>query len=72
MQNTDPFCWISLARALTTPTSVQLRSGPVKYETPLFRTSASIFLSARAEIACENKVAEISRSVLGFVDLNVD
>jgi len=37
----------------------------------LFRTSASIFLSARAEIACENNVAEISRRVLGFVDLTL-
>jgi hypothetical protein len=55
-----------------TPTSVQFRSGPVKYETPLFKTSASIFLSARAEIAYENSVAEIRRSVLGFVALQID
>lgn len=56
-------------RDFTTPTRVQLSKGPVKYDTPLLNVSASIFLSTRAAIACENNVADIDKSVFGLVDL---
>lgn len=53
-----------------TPTRVQLSNGPVKYDTPLLKTSASVFLSTRAAMAWENSVADIDNNVFGFVDLN--
>jgi hypothetical protein len=65
----DPLTCTSLVSALITPTRVQFSKGPEKYETPLFRTSASIWRSAHAEMACENNVAQMRRSTLGRVEL---
>ena len=62
-------CFTSRTRVLTTPTSVQLNSGPVKNENPLARTSASILCSVQAVIAWEHNVAAIISSILGRVDL---
>ena len=62
-------CFTSRTRVLTTPTSVQLSSGPVKNENPLARTSASILCSVQAVIAWEHNVAAIISSILGRVDL---
>jgi hypothetical protein len=60
---------ISLNRALTTPTSVQLRRGFSKKPTPFRKTSAVILFSEYAWIACEKSAAEIRKSVFGGVDL---
>lgn len=52
-----------------TPTRVQLSSGPVKYETPLFRVAMSVFRSAhKFEVMVTNEAANFSR-VFGFVAL---
>lgn len=61
--NRDSRIW--RIRDLITPTRVQFRSGPVKYETPLSKTSLSIWLADAALIACANSVAEIRRRSLG-------
>lgn len=52
-----------------TPTSVQFKRGPRKYDTPLLSTSCAIILRSLRLIALKNRVPATFRSVFGLVDL---
>lgn len=69
MEETNPFCWMTRSSDSTIPPVVQFSRGPVKYETPLLKTSMSISPSRFLVIAREKRVADIRNRVFGRVDL---